>query len=275
MSNRFGCYIGNIDSSVSLDMLKQVFSQCGSILDCSLNGRETDPYRFGFIDFANEGDRDRAIKFNGVTLAGRALKVGVSKGNVNRPNGETQAGAGAMPMGMGGMGGMQQHQYHSAPQQSGPDPATALLLQLVQTGAVNPQNLTPEQQSALAAALMAQSSGMQMQRPQMQQQMQQQQWGAPPMRGGYGGGRGAGGYRQPPSANPPPSDETMKLRAAQKKSFFDVIRKEADKYQSKLQEKMAKKAKRDGSGSDSESSSSSEDEPDRKTSRHDDTRNAL
>lgn len=80
---RFGCYVGNIDRTVTLEMLKQVFSQCGTIIDCSLNGRDEDPYRYGFIDFASEDDRQRAMKYNGFTLVGRKLKVGHSKGNLN------------------------------------------------------------------------------------------------------------------------------------------------------------------------------------------------
>jgi RNA recognition motif-containing protein len=78
---RCGCYIGNIDSSVSLELLKQCFQQCGRIVHASLNGKETDPYRFGFIDFATEEERDAALRFDGVDLAGRKLKVGRSKGS--------------------------------------------------------------------------------------------------------------------------------------------------------------------------------------------------
>lgn len=84
---RFGCYIGNIDRSVSLELLKQLFSQCGTIVDCSLNGRDEDPFRYGFIDFATEEDRSRAMKFNAFVLHERKLKVGISKGNVNKPDG--------------------------------------------------------------------------------------------------------------------------------------------------------------------------------------------
>lgn len=78
---RCGCYIGNIDSSVSLELLKQCFQQCGRIVHASLNGKETDPYRFGFIDFASEEERDAALRFDQVELAGRKLKVGRSKGS--------------------------------------------------------------------------------------------------------------------------------------------------------------------------------------------------
>lgn len=82
----FGCYIGNIDRQVTKDILMQLFSQCGTIVDCSLNGSEENPYRYGFIDFATEDERKRAMKFDSFPLAGRKLKVNISKGNVNKPD---------------------------------------------------------------------------------------------------------------------------------------------------------------------------------------------
>jgi RNA recognition motif-containing protein len=255
---RFGCYVGNIDASVPIETIRQVFSQCGQILDASLNGRESDPYRFGFIDFTNEADRERALKFNGITLAGRQLKVGVSKGNVGRP-GE------GMPNNRGGHGG-----------DAGISESTALLVQLVQSGAVNPANLTAEQQRLLSGALlggMVPPMGMappsMMPSPQMGGQMM---GGMMPPQGAYGGYAqqgapspygaprgGPGGYRRgPPSANPPPSEELVMLRQAQRKTFFDKVTKEAERYQEKLQKR---KNKRDGSvGSDSDSSSSDDGE---------------
>lgn len=262
---RFGCYVGNIDASVPIETIRQVFSQCGQVLDASLNGRETDPYRFGFIDFSNEADRERALKFNGITLAGRQLKVGVSKGNVGRP------GEGASNN-RGGHG------------DAGISESTALLVQLVQSGAVNPANLTAEQQRLLSGALlggMAPMGGMapppMMPAPPMMGGMM-----PAPHGGGYGGGyapqgapspyggapRGApGGYRRgPPSANPPPSEELVMLRQAQRKTFFDKVTKEAERYQEKLQKR---KNKRDGGsdGSDSDSSSSDDEEKRRRRSK--------
>lgn len=162
MQTRFGCYIGNIDRSVTVDMLKQVFCQCGTILDCSLNGREGDPYRFGFIDFATEDDRSRALKYNGFTLVGRKLKVGVSKGNVNRGDhgaaGGNGMGGGAGRMGprYGNGGGMG---YNGMPAMdaSGLAPQqlmeARLLLQFLQEGKMDPRQLSPAQQQLLIVCL--------------------------------------------------------------------------------------------------------------------------
>jgi hypothetical protein len=171
---RYGCYIGNIDRSVTIDMLKQVFCQCGTIIDCSLNGREGDPYRFGFIDFATEDDRARALKYNGFTLVGRKLKVGISKGNVNKPEGfangnpgsnsspghhndrarqpygnsgnlNYRGGGGEGMDGAGGVGvnGLTQQQQIEA----------RLLLQLLQEGKMDPRQLSPAQQQLLITSL--------------------------------------------------------------------------------------------------------------------------
>ncbi|CCW69135.1 unnamed protein product [Phytomonas sp. Hart1] len=190
---RFGCYIGNIDRSVTLEMLKQVFCQCGTIIDCSLNGREEDPYRYGFIDFATEDDRARAMKYNGYTLVGRKLKVGVSKGNVNKPEGYnntntnnsttnrggvnlggTGVGTGRVGVGMNtaGAGGsgigagigtapsaLQTGAAAGGNAASGGGLAPAqqmeaqLLLQLIQQGSLDTANLTESQRALLLAVL--------------------------------------------------------------------------------------------------------------------------
>lgn len=371
---RFGCYIGNIDRSVTLDMLKQVFCQCGTIVDCSLNGRDEDPYRYGFIDFSSEDDRARAMKYNGFTLVGRKLKVGVSKGNVNRPDGYDQTSAGAIggvgrgghsggnssnnnrggagsnngsQMSMNGGGGRLSSNGLTPQQQM----EAQIILQLLQQGTMDPRQLTPAQQELLMTSLVQGNSsgntsnnnagtsmsnngngsnggnssnggamGMMMNgpaaMPQQQQPvpMQQQQqmvppmgsmmqpgsnmgglggapgmypnpmmppmgWGPMPMNQmggnhrGYGGngshGRGAGGnggsgngsgggsygngmapaggggggaaaaagfHRGP--ANPVPSDETLRLREKQREQYYDVVRKEAEKYEKKIKEKL-------------------------------------
>ena len=247
-TGRYGCYVGNIDSTISLDMLKQIFSQCGNIIDASLNGKETDPYRYGFIDFSTEVERERAFKLDGVKFANRCLKVSISKGNVGKPNGFSggmmpgmmhggppQFGApygGGMPAPYGGM--------------SGPpmvNPQVGMLMQMIQSGAVNPQNLTPEQQQMLAAHALASAP--------------------PPMsyapRGGGGfGGRGGGGFQggRFPSPNPVPTEETLKLREIQRKQYFDQVRKQGEKYERKLQEKVAQSSRRSNSSSSSSSRSS-------------------
>ena len=96
---KFGLYVGNVDNSVSVDVLKSCFAQYGAILHATLNGRESDPFRYAFLDFANEADRNRALAVNGYSLAGRPLKVGISKGSGGSggPRGQADAGASLPP----------------------------------------------------------------------------------------------------------------------------------------------------------------------------------
>ncbi|KAG8343233.1 putative RNA recognition motif (a k a RRM RBD or RNP domain) [Trypanosoma vivax] len=276
---RFGCYIGNIDRSVTLEVLRQVFSQCGTIVDCSLNGRDEDPYRYGFIDFATEDDRARAMKYNGFTLAGRKIKVGISKGNVGRPEGYSNStnNSGSNVNNSNNMAkNPQQVQQPQVPavalaasflpnvvQQQQQQQSAQLLLQLIQQGALDINNLTADQQQILMASLL----------PQMQPTAPgipaipaaapmpyapmppQQSWSAP--RPGYHGAAPIGRavpYTRPP-ANPQPSDETLKLREVQRKQFLDVVRRDAEKYERKLQERSVKEG-RAGSLSGSADSSS-------------------
>lgn len=168
---RFGCYIGNIDRSVTIDMLKQVFCQCGTIFDCSLNGRDGDPYRFGFIDFATEDDRARAMKYNGFTLVGRKLKVGISKGNVNKPEGF----ANGNPGGSSSPGHNAERTRPGNPNFRGDGDGAAtmnatglttqqqiearLLLQFLQEGKMDPRQLSAAQQQLLIASLGHGSTG--------------------------------------------------------------------------------------------------------------------
>ncbi|KAG5507557.1 hypothetical protein JKF63_06506 [Porcisia hertigi] len=394
MQTRFGCYIGNIDRSVTIDMLRQVFCQCGTIIDCSLNGREGDPYRFGFIDFATEDDRSRAMKYNGFTLVGRKLKVGVSKGNVNKPEGFTTGNnvgggyqrmgvnrnynnndAGVMMMGANGLSPQQQMEAR-------------LLLQFLQEGKMDPRQLSPAQQQLLIACLghnsnnnavvnssntqsgsstpapapqpqvgAMGSSAMQPSLPQhtmhtsnmlgdaatfmpnpnaangmvgaglpmmgggapqglhinigsgmmnpmsggygmMAPRQPPQQWGDMPMNGPgmyppkmcvpphrqqqqmmvqpgrqqpyvvVGGTAaisvpGAADHNHSASVNPPPAAETLKLREKQREQFFEVVRKDAEKYERKLQEKKAHSAA-GGDPQRSGDSSASDDEEDKK-----------
>ncbi|RNF09857.1 RNA-binding protein [Trypanosoma rangeli] len=304
---RFGCYIGNIDRSVTLDVLRQVFSQCGVIIDCSLNGRDEDPYRYGFIDFASEEDRGRAMKYNGFTLAGRKIKVGVSKGNVGRPEGfnNTNGSSNNGPNSSSTNTNQQQQQQQQVQQPQQPQipsvalaatllpsviqqqqQGTQLLMQLIQQGAIDINNLTPEQQQILMTSLLPQAAPP---TPGIPAMPPMAPMGYPPMQQAWGGHRGGGGvggvgvagvgayaggppvnrgmpYSRGP-ANPMPSEETVKLREVQRKQFLDVVRRDAEKYEKKLRERGAKEGKT-GSVSGSEDSSDDDEAGERRRRGH-------
>lgn len=382
---RFGCYIGNIDRSVTIDMLKQVFCQCGTIIDCSLNGRDGDPYRFGFIDFATEDDRARAMKYNGFTLVGRKLRVGISKGNVNKPDGFASGNPGGSSSpghssdrtrapGSGESGGYNNGDGSGLTTQQQIE--ARLLLQFLQEGKMDPRQLSPAQQQLLIASLghgtnnannsmmgggasmtpppplqqppmmnsmmmmgggggvmpaMPQQPGMPMMpggtttsmnmggvapraamdggygNPNMMmlqsqpQQRSPQPWGAsmpqqqqqPPLNAGMyapRGGRQQTPPQQPPQqspqqqqqlyggsgagvlsggagVNPSPSAETLRLREKQREQFFEVVRKDTEKYERKVLERRAQAAANGGAVERSDSSASDNDEKPSKKSK--------
>lgn len=319
-TQRFGCYIGNIDRSVPLEMLRQLFSQCGTILDCSLNGRDEDPYRYGFIDFATEEDRQRAMRFNGFPLNDRKLKVGISKGNVNKPesapgnrrlnnnnnnnnipnfnnnnsnnNNTDIAGNSFIPGASSGLGSLLPGGIPS-----GLSPAQiAQLMQMLQSAqgqpgapAVGPQGTgtTPQPPFMMPPATPSPMPGNippPMGYPGMNNSMHGMNPAMHPMGGPWGPGMVGGGFppnhpmgHMPPPhrmpfprgpANPPPSEEVLKMREKQRAEFYDVVRKDAEKYEKKMAEKASKEKKGDaGAITSDDDSSDDEGEQPRKVRR--------
>lgn len=337
---RFGCYIGNIDRSVSLEMLKQVFSQCGTIVDCSLNGRDEDPFRYGFIDFATEEDRGRAMKYNSFILHDRKLKVGISKGNVNKPDAapghrRNQSTDGNMnnntnskidnsgslnPPGMlpnpgNGLSMAQMEMLMQALQsaQQGQNPAVAasatvspnMLLPTTPGSSVgNPvppafSSLVPTPPPVVAPMNYHNNIPMGGNNPPSAGMGGPGVWGGPggmmPGNAGYMGSpmqppmNGPGGMMAPPvhaplphglhsrgmgsysrgPANPPPPIEVLQLRDRQRAEFLDAVRKDAERYEMKMEKKHKKKEseKEDIHSSDDEDEDSDEEPEDRRKKR--------
>lgn len=289
---RFTVHVANIDMSVSVEMLKQVFCSCGTILDASLNGRLDAPARYGFIDFAAEESRQRALKYDGYTLVGRKLRVSVSKGNVGRPEasreghgygGHASGGGGGYGAGVPGPAPVGANGLSAAEQQQ-----AQFLLQLINQGSVDPTTLTEAQRTLLVAALSggavapsatlapaaaAASAPMPLQQQQqpmvpmgmynpyaaMQNPYGGMPYGQPMMPPGM---MGPGGYGQPhhmprqqrPAPNAPPSEELVKRREIQRKQFMKVVLEETEAYEKKLV------AKEGGGKSGADESSGSDDD---------------
>lgn len=108
--NSRGCYVGNIDSSITAAELRRFFSSAGTVVSVNLMGPENGTHRYAFIDFTTEEERNRAIQmYNGYSTGGRQLKVAESKGT-NTGSGSGSAG-GAQARGAGGVGGITNHHY--------------------------------------------------------------------------------------------------------------------------------------------------------------------
>ena len=264
--SRFGIYIGNVDRSVSLEQLKVLFSQCGNIVDASMNGSAENAYRFAFMDYASENERAQAMRLDGVMLANRPLKVAASKGHVNHSGGGGMGGSrppqhngyaqqqqpmhyGQQPPMMGGGGYPPQQPYggmqYMPPQQPSPQVIQQIIASMQAQGQLRPgQEPTQQQLQAIAAAALA------VQQP-------------PPMMGG-GGYPGYPPQQQqmrppPPShapVNPAPTLEAMALRAKQREQYLEKLRSEGERYETKIKKLLARgRGEAGGSGSDSEGSS--------------------
>ncbi len=89
-------YVGNLPYSVTEDGIKALFSQYGELESANLiMDRDTGrPKGFGFVEFVNQADAEKALELDGKDFEGRPLKV-----NMARPKESGGGGAG------GGRGG--------------------------------------------------------------------------------------------------------------------------------------------------------------------------
>ena len=85
-------YVGNIESQITEEGVRQFFSQFGPIVKLKLAGDPSYPARFAFIEFSNPQAATNATAFHGSLLGSRALKISMSKsvigGNYTGPKGE-------------------------------------------------------------------------------------------------------------------------------------------------------------------------------------------
>jgi RNA recognition motif-containing protein len=84
-------YVGNLSYNVDSDMLREHFSQCGSITEAKvIMDRDTHRSKgFGFVTFSNKTDMLSALNLNGTSLDGRQMKV-----NQAQESGGSRGGAG-------------------------------------------------------------------------------------------------------------------------------------------------------------------------------------
>lgn len=242
---RYGVYVGNIDSSISVDALKQAFSVCGPIVEASLNGAETNPYRFGFIDFATDEARQKALGMNGYTLSNRTIKV-----NLPATRGGTSAINNTGIRGTKPVGGIPPPAPAPLAAPTTPDPVIlrSIILAMQANGQLMPgAQPTPEQLQMIQAAAMLASN----------QQHAAKQREAVAAAGG--------GSTMFVAVNPRPTAEELEMREAQKLQYFAAVRKCAENYEAKKLQRVLSKSNRSSSSSGSSSSSSSSDEDDDNT----------
>jgi RNA recognition motif-containing protein len=101
-------YVGNLSFNTSESQLQDLFSEHGEVSSVALiTDRETGrPRGFGFVEFANDADANKAIEaLNGAEVDGRSLTVNVAKERESRGGGGGGYGGGRGGGGGGGGGG--------------------------------------------------------------------------------------------------------------------------------------------------------------------------
>ncbi|XP_007890301.2 splicing regulatory glutamine/lysine-rich protein 1 isoform X1 [Callorhinchus milii] len=79
-------YVGNLNSqTTTADQLLEFFSQVGEVKFVRMAGDETQPTRFAFVEFADQGSVLRALAFNGAMFGDRPLKINHSNNAIVKP----------------------------------------------------------------------------------------------------------------------------------------------------------------------------------------------
>ena len=94
-------YVGNLPYSVTEDMLRETFSQCGVVDSANvIIDRDSGQSKgFGFVEMSSDSEAQKAIQeLNGTSIDGREIKVNEAKPKAPRDN---RGGGG----GYGGGGG--------------------------------------------------------------------------------------------------------------------------------------------------------------------------
>lgn len=107
-------YVGNMDSKIPADMVLEFFNSIGEVKYVRMAGDESQPTRFAFIEFTDQSTVANALQYNGVSFAGRPLKINHSNNAIVKhvpvpgsksSNNHTSAAAGA---------GDSSHHHHSS-----------------------------------------------------------------------------------------------------------------------------------------------------------------
>ncbi|PIK40797.1 putative splicing regulatory glutamine/lysine-rich protein 1-like [Apostichopus japonicus] len=84
-------YVGNLDSgTVTAEQLLSFFQKVGEVKYVRMAGDETQPTRFAFVEFTEQGSVAKALTYNSVMFAGRPLKINHSNNAIVKPPGKTQ-----------------------------------------------------------------------------------------------------------------------------------------------------------------------------------------
>lgn len=82
-------FVGSLPWSITSDMLRDMFSQYGEIVEAMvISDRATGRSKgFGFVTFADEAAAQKALEMDGREVEGRTIVVNVAKPRENRNGG--------------------------------------------------------------------------------------------------------------------------------------------------------------------------------------------
>ena len=69
-------HVGNLSPLVTLEQLKQLFSYCGTVVECRIAG---DSKQFAFVEFSTGAEAAQALGLNGMMMGDRPLRVEIAK----------------------------------------------------------------------------------------------------------------------------------------------------------------------------------------------------
>ncbi|KVI00425.1 Filamin/ABP280 repeat-containing protein [Cynara cardunculus var. scolymus] len=103
--------VSNLSPLLTADQLKQFFSFCGTVIDCSI----TDSKHFAYIEYSKPEEATAALALNNMDVLGRPLNVEMAKSLPQKPaNMNAALGSSSLPMVMQQAVAMQQMQFQQA-----------------------------------------------------------------------------------------------------------------------------------------------------------------
>ncbi|XP_010421873.1 PREDICTED: serine/arginine repetitive matrix protein 2-like, partial [Camelina sativa] len=100
--------VSNLSPSLTTEQLRQLFSFCGTVVDCSI----TDSKNLAYIEYSNSEEATAALALNNTEVFGRPLNVEIAKSLPQKPSSNNSSSS--LPMMMQQAVAMQQMQFQQA-----------------------------------------------------------------------------------------------------------------------------------------------------------------
>ncbi|AEE76828.1 RNA recognition motif (RRM)-containing protein [Arabidopsis thaliana] len=100
--------VSNLSPSLTTEQLRQLFSFCGTVVDCSI----TDSKHIAYIEYSNSEEATAALALNNTEVFGRALNVEIAKSLPHKPSSNNSSSS--LPLMMQQAVAMQQMQFQQA-----------------------------------------------------------------------------------------------------------------------------------------------------------------